>query len=286
MDFGDPDYPLNYEENVLRKAKQEYKDKEYGDLLKSDVFTSLVQMKHTEPYSGWIQFIAIDSVMVFYSVPAQYVIYKYCAKTGYIRISIDATGSIIRRCIRGTNFSGHIFLYEIVINTGTVQMPIFQMVSERQDANAILFWLFDWRRGGAPIPNETVCDGSKALLNAAARGIAECKDLKEYKRICFSVASGESDALPSTFLRMDVAHVIKSVCRWDVWKSAKRVKDFYVRCFVAALHSENLKTFRHIYLQILILTFSKNNGHIGSVPTAAEKSYTILAEEISQIGGR
>lgn len=285
MDFGDPEPPTLYSGDVLRKARQEYRDEELGYINKEDVFRSLEHMKNSEPYAGWIQLIAMNSVMIHYSMPSQYEIYKSYVKNKYSKISIDATGSVIQKITREIGLSAHLFLYEVVINTGKNQLPVTQMVSERQDTNAILFWLLEWRRNEAPIPNEIVCDGSTALLNAAVRGLAECRDLKQYQNICFRIALGMSEELPLTFLRMDVAHFIKSICRWEDWKRIKLVKDFLMRSFVVLLQSTSLERFRYILKEILILTFTKYYGHFNGKPTPAEKSRNILAEEIGKISG-
>lgn len=55
-------------------------------------------------------------------------------------ISIDATGSLVKK-LRKVNgeLSAHIYLYEIVAETPSIKMPVFQMLSEVQNTNAILY---------------------------------------------------------------------------------------------------------------------------------------------------
>jgi len=45
-------------------------------------------------------------------------------------------------------------------------MPVMQMLSERHNANGVYFWLSEWVRRGAKIPQEVVVDDSAALISA------------------------------------------------------------------------------------------------------------------------
>lgn len=100
-------------------------------------------------------------------MPSQLIVYKRIQKT-YCRLSIDATGSLIKKLKRTKQdiLSGHIFLYEAVVNTNKYQVPVTQMWSEQHDTLSIFYWLAQWTKDGAPIPQETACEYSKALLGA------------------------------------------------------------------------------------------------------------------------
>lgn len=44
-----------------------------------------------------------------------------------------------------------------------------QMLSERHNSNAIVYWLSEWVRAGAPVPREVIVDDSAALISALCR---------------------------------------------------------------------------------------------------------------------
>jgi len=65
-------------------------------------------------------------------------------------ISIDATGSLVKKLkLPNGELSSHIYLYQIVCETPTAKMPVFQMLSAAQHINAIFYWLFKIRRIGS-----------------------------------------------------------------------------------------------------------------------------------------
>jgi len=89
----------------------------------------------------------------------------------YVRLSIDATGSIVKKIKRTKEgiLSSHIFLYEAVVSSNAYQTSVSQMLSEKQDTFTIFSWLMLWMKDGVPAPRETVCDFSMALLGAITR---------------------------------------------------------------------------------------------------------------------
>ena len=132
---------------MLRKAKQEFRDKKL-EIVKKNPILSLVEMKHTVPYAGSIHNISIDRVIVHYWSPYQMVVYKK-SKTNSLRncrLCIDATGSVVRNINRTSQElqSSHIFLYVAVLNDGFIQVPVCQMLSEVQDLATITYWLSQW----------------------------------------------------------------------------------------------------------------------------------------------
>nr|CAD7397820.1 unnamed protein product [Timema poppensis] len=48
------------------------------------------------------------------------------------------------------------------------QIPVVQMLSERHNSNAIAYWLTEWVRLGASVPNHVVTDDSAALIHACS----------------------------------------------------------------------------------------------------------------------
>jgi len=83
--------PLNlYRSEVLRKVKQEHRDRELGITTKNAI-ESLVEFEHNSSYSGSIHTIGMDPFVVHYWSGHQITIYKDVNKQ-YCKLSIDATG--------------------------------------------------------------------------------------------------------------------------------------------------------------------------------------------------
>ena len=106
-----------------------------------DPILALVGIKYRHPYAGVIHEIAADKFMVSYYSPAQSRFYREFRRRNYTVLSFDATGSLVKKIRRPNGRSGHIFLYEGVLNTGKTQFPIFLLLREKNDANHICYWL-------------------------------------------------------------------------------------------------------------------------------------------------
>lgn len=214
MEFGSISPPNLYKTSVLRKAKQESKDEEIGKKYKCPV-QSLVEFKNNSKYSGSIHTIGIDPFLVHYWTQHQIIIYKEACKN-YCKLSIDATGSLVKKLKRSSLKlpSSHLFLYEAVVSTSFgYNMTVSQMLSEKQNTLTIFLWLSEWMQFGIGNPNEVVCDYSKAILGATSRAFCNGGSISNYVENCFMALLGHEERLPCCFLRIDVAHVIKIFCR-------------------------------------------------------------------------
>jgi len=153
-------------------------------------------------------------------------------------------------------------LYEAVVSTTSYQVPITQMLSEKQDTLTIFYWLGQWLKDGVSIPQEVVCDYSKALLGGITRAFCNGLTLHDYVNNCLAALNGNISGRPVCYLRIDVAHLIKLVCRWTCWKGKRtiRLKEFYVRCTRLLINSESLFEFKSILIDILTVCYSETEG--------------------------
>lgn len=83
-------------------------------------------------------------------------------------LSIDATGSVIKKINRPGGDNHHILLTVLLSNINNTIVPLAQVISERNDTNFLKFWLTDWLRSGARIPRRITLDRGRALLNAVS----------------------------------------------------------------------------------------------------------------------
>lgn len=232
LKFGD-NIPANlYNKDVLRKCKQSEKDIRLGITEKCPIM-SLIELKHSK-YAGSIHLISADPFITHYWTPSQLVVYKNHRKS-YVRMAIDATGSIVKKIKRTKEglLSSHIFLYEAVISSGKFQVSVTQMLSEKQDTFTIFSWLNMWLIDGVKAPQETVCDYSMALLGGITRAFCDGIALHAYVDACLDILKGVSNGhdMLKCYVRIDIAHLIKLVCRWKCWNQIRtpHLKDFFVR---------------------------------------------------------
>jgi len=280
MEFGRISPPNLYGLPVLRKAKQEYKDKVLS-ITEKCPFKSLVELKHNSQFSGSIHSISIDPLIVHYWSNHQLVIYKDLCKS-YTKISIDATGGLVKKIKRSSLnlLSSHIFLYEAVVNTGYGQIPITQMISEKQNCLTIYKWLGDWLNSGIRPPDEAVCDFSMALLGAMSRAFCDGISIRSYLENCFNILVGQDRQLPQCFIRIDVAHMMKIFCRLKPLAGInnKHLKNFYVRGLRLLLTSDEMDEFKNILTTLLTVMMSEKDGWLADKsisPAESSREYIL-----------
>ncbi|CAD6208989.1 GSCOCG00010801001-RA-CDS [Cotesia congregata] len=159
----DPQPPHLSKASVLRTAKAELIRSEYHH---SDPIVSLSIMKeHVWP--GTIHDLSFSPFYVHYWTHHQRDVYIKYAAQGNSCIFIDATGGISPKFTKlDKTTTSSLFLYLIAINVSGQQFTIGQMISERQDTNAIINFWNDWLKYGFPQPKEVVMDSNKAQLIA------------------------------------------------------------------------------------------------------------------------
>lgn len=256
MEYGDPESSHLYTTDVLRKARQEGKDKELGVHKVQNVNESISHLKYDVQYAGVIREIGLDKFYCMYWSPLQIDIYKDIVKSNS-PISIDATGSLVQKIVRKNQRSGAIFLYQAVAPGISGIVPLFQMLSEKHNANIIQYWMSEWLRCGGKIPHEVITDFSFALLNAVARAFNSCS-LAQYIKTCVKYLNHEGVAMPICRIRLDIAHIIKMITKWQCFRGkAPRIKDFYLRCVGFLTTVESKDEFEDILHSILIVALSE-----------------------------
>lgn len=214
-------------------------------------------------------------------------IYKDLRKS-YCKISIDATGGLVKKLKRTSLnlLSSHVFLYEAVVNTHYGQIPITQMISERHDILTIFNWLGQWVKSGIRVPNEAVCDYSFALLGAITRAFCDGKSLHSYVEQCFNVLINKIHEIPACYVRIDVAHIIKNVCRIKHLANIKnkQLKHFYIRGLRLLVTSTTLNEFKEVLTALLTIMYSETDGFsVDNVITPSERSEQFILEKIKGI---
>lgn len=266
MSFGDVEPAHLYNENVLRKAKQLEKDRMLGLYNVTDPILSIAQLKYKSEFVGFIRDIGMDKFYVMYWSDEQIFLYKIFNKKRFNStgtLSIDATESLIKRINRPDSSSNAIFLYQIVAPFNGKILPVCQMISEKHDTNMLSFWLREWLRTLVPCPSEIVVDYSLALMNTISLAFNDV-NLNFYIELCMTfLETSNSMQKPKCIIRIDIAHIIKTICRWKCFNGKHmRVKDFYVRCFGLLTKCTCIDQFRQICRDILTVSLSDTKEDI------------------------
>lgn len=238
--------------DVLRQARNEGINAELGvsENDRRDLIRTIEEMSLKSEYAGLIHDVGSLPFHVCYSTQAQLYAYKeYCRLNKKSLICIDSTGSIVRQLERNGQKCGHIFLYAIVINFDNTTIAVHQMLSEKHTTEFIELWLRQWQRNGAPKPKQVVCDFSRALLSAISLAFNN-QTIKSYVEDSFNAISRRGVRKnPDTIIRVDVAHLIVAVCRWNCWKFVRQIyiKEFFIRCIALMVECVTFSDFQKIF---------------------------------------
>lgn len=260
MEFGDV-IPANIpSEEVVRKAKQETRDKDLGLFKVKSALASVWDMKYGLEFNGCIHEISLDKFFVMYWTPTQLYLYKKfleedCAGS----ISIDATGSLPKQIQKPDGSKSVVYLYQAVCGYRQKILPLFQLVSEKHDTNTLNYWIREWIRSGGSPPKQVVTDYSLALLNATSLAFNNT-DLKTYIEKCIVLDTDGSTVRvnsPKCVIRLDIAHFINMVARWTCFKhESYQKKDFYLRCVGLLTTCTSINDFVRLCTDVLTIAFA------------------------------
>ncbi|EFN66884.1 120.7 kDa protein in NOF-FB transposable element, partial [Camponotus floridanus] len=275
MTFGDNIPPILYDATVLRKAKQEEIDNKRLQLHNTDPLYNLHIAKCTR-FVRTIHNIGLNPFYCMYWSLEQQIMYKKAHKQDdNCLLTVDATGSIGKKLrLPNGEKSPHLFLYECVCVSELGNFPAFQMISAKQDASMISYFLSEIIRDGAPIPKIVVTDFGKAILIAIAHIFANCIDLRHYLQICYNIINNICcNNIPQCYMRLDISHFIGMIAKWECLRGkAPKIRQFFLRCLGQAYQMENFTVVHNFLKSVLIVTLSEEIG--------LDKSGAFLSSEI------
>lgn len=210
--------------SVVRQCKSDFIQDKYDSKPedKKNVVGAIENMRHNTKFPEYIHAVKQEKFYVSYSTPNQLHCYKrfFTVCKGKVSISIDGTGSIVQAILHPNGVkTGHIFLYCVVINFLGMSISVHQLLTECQNTNTLQYWLKDWLINlKAPKPQQVSVDCSRALMNAVSFALND-QSIKVYLMTLYFQASKDIRMVKSrpkiySFVRLDVAHFIKKICRW------------------------------------------------------------------------
>lgn len=271
-DSEDQEPPYLYSADVLYKAKKQYNDAKYFD---KDIFKSVEIMKYGK-YATSIQSIGYDPFFIHFCTNLQLKIYQKLCSKDKITISIDSTGSLVKKINRYPGHpKRHIFLHSITVPYRNTHIPVTHMLSEESHTLAIAHWLMMWKRTGAPEPQVCVADWSRALLNAASLAFNNIPNICEYAD---ALKSGN---IPKVYIRLDVAHTIKKYSMF-LKNCCRPVKTFYLASLGALLISESMEDCQEILKDIFTVCLADTDGkNVSGMNTMCKVSRKKLMAKIA-----
>lgn len=149
-----------------------------------------------------------------------------------------------------------VYLYQAIAATKSgSSVPVGQMVSSNHDNITIARWLEDVFRN-VNSPQEVVIDESAALLLAPIKAFTQFNNLPSYLQCCHGLLLDSSIDLPTTFIRHDVSHMVKTIKRASVFKSIdKRQSDFYKYCIGILFKLDDFEYLKLIVEDILTIAW-------------------------------
>lgn len=277
---------------VLRKCKSAENKKQKVNIPNYKCpLDKLFVLEWTNPYQSAIHHISMDDFFMHYWTEEQLYLYNTYIKDKSKfphRLLIDATGTVVEKLPRPyNNSSHHILLYSAVVHLSVKhgQIPVSQMLSEKQDTNTIVYWMKNFLKSGAKHPEIVVCDHSFALLGVICWCFNDMT-LNSYIELGMNLLKKPSAAMthPKVLIRIDFAHLVKMVTRWKCFKDkTKRFKEFYVRCIVLVVKSTCIAESESIIESLFVVCKSECVGHIDNKPVPAESHKRLLKNKIADL---
>lgn len=137
-------------------------------------------------------------------------------------------------------------------------------------------------------PEEAISDYSRAFLGAMTSAFNRMT-IKEYVSSCFSAINGHNTKIfeisrpADTYIRVDVAHLIKLVCRWKCFdKKHLDIKTFFVRCVALMISCQSFQKIESILLLTLTVSIQQYEGYYSTgLPSPAEEAKRELKNHIA-----
>jgi hypothetical protein len=231
-------------------------------------------MKLEDAYKDSIHDIGLDPFFLHLYTPELIHLYRsYSQQCSYPSLIVDATGNVIKRFSKlGLKKTQTLYLYEAIVydDVRNYTFTVCCMISEKHDNIAIYHWLSTWLKCDVPPPKEVCCDMSLALLSALVRCFTQYSSLNDYINVCSRLLeeniTSNSFWLPRCFIRIDIAHFIKNITKWQPFLTvSKRVKEVYIRAICLIIKSQSLIEIQTLLHSIFIVASNETDGlHISS----------------------
>lgn len=147
MKVGDPRAPAIPSNDVLRQARVEAINEDLNFEKGTNIWESLDKMSTMPELKKFIKDVGYNKTHISYWSQDQIWLHNKIQSVSGTAISIDATSGVAKRTRAGIESSAT-FLFVIVCHIGDLIVPLGQLLTEKQDANFITYWLNSWQSAG------------------------------------------------------------------------------------------------------------------------------------------
>lgn len=275
MKLGDPEPSFLYGPGAIRKASHEVKYEKLGLKPGVKLFDSLENLKKNVEFNSYFRGIGLDKFYLMYWAPQQVSIHNDIQAKLRNPLSLDATGSIALKIKRVDGESSDIFLTVLSTYVNKMIVPVAQVMSEKNDTNFLSYWLLEWRKSGAKIPEFVVTDMGKGIKNSVCLSF-NTMNFTKYNDECLKLLFNAQNKIElNTQLRTDVAHLVHVVTKWPCFSKDKpKVKELFKRCVGFMANISDLQNFSEFLVAVFIVSSSKNNND------HCQKALTYIIERI------
>lgn len=244
-------------------------------------------LKYSSDYGESIKELSIEPFGIIFWTKSQRYTYSQIARDHGAVISLDATGGLIisnslltdirSKIDRRVNLP-HIFLYLISVKVPNGKStPVGQMLSSQQDSIKISYFLDRWNQEFCT-PREVITDDSAALLKSISKSFGKFASTNDYIKQCFDVLTGTSTEIPKIFMRLDVAHYVKSMHRKKELKKMKpEVRQLYLAVIGFLMQCESFEAMGKIVEHMVILVNVEWIGEIKGQTLPTNESLQALS---------
>lgn len=243
----------------IRKCKQIR-----STLLDDDPVIAICKMKKVSEYTDYIGDVGISPFYCMYATQLQREWLRLESRYHRTTFSIDSTGISVQPpknsfISERTDRLKTILLYVLTLHGKTMNLPVFQVLSQRHTSNFIRYFLSCWKKDyfGNRNPHEVIMDDSKALLLATVQEFTGFKTLNLYRNACYEAIFTQSPP-PISFIRLDRSHVVKNIISMPFLKNVHAsVRIFFRRIFGFLILCDDINVAENVMEPTFIMIHNK-----------------------------
>ncbi|KAJ8686107.1 hypothetical protein QAD02_021901 [Eretmocerus hayati] len=173
---------------------------------------------------------------------------------------LDVTAGVVLQIPRKSGQRRDIYLTNLISRVGGESVTLASVLSEKNDANFLSYFLNEYQRHGGKPPERMVIDMGKALQAAINMSCNKCS-FKTYNSRCLKTIVEGGDIFEydiRTQLMTDVAHFLHAASNWPCFTKAEfKVKELFMRCLGFMTDIDSLDVFAEFLEKVFILSDSK-----------------------------
>jgi hypothetical protein len=226
-------------------------------------------MKAENDFKNVIHDIGVDPFYLHYHTGEQVHLYNTYARDNFACIIIIETfGSVVstfkKYDMKNTN---NIFLYgaSVYDQKKDISFTVSNMLSERHSNVTIFNWLANWKNCDVSLPKISICDKLLTTLSAVVKCFTQYFSLHNYVNVCADLILNNLSTykhwIPSCFVRINVANILKLTTDWLPLKTVeRRVREFILQSLCLLIKCQTLGAISSLLSSLITVLINKTDG--------------------------